>query len=253
MPPLINLIGQKFGRLIVLEQIKGSKYTSWECRCSCGNTLPITTNSLRTKGTQSCGCLRKETTSKRKTTHGMTGSPEYRTWQHMKERCYKPSTKGFKNYGGRGITVCDEWRDSFLAFYKHIGPKPHKEYTIDRIRNNGNYEPGNVQWADRKTQANNSRRNCCITIDGITKTVIQWAKVMNINPNTIISRLHYGWNPQEAVIRSTDHTITLHGWSLILKQWARFVGINRTTIFARLEYGWPIAKAIFQPVNHKIP
>jgi len=187
------------------------------------------------------------------TTHGMAGSPEYRTWQHMKERCYKPDSKDFKNYGGRGITVCDKWRDSFLAFYKYVGPKPHKKDTIDRIRNNGNYEPGNVRWADRKAQNNNSRRNRHITIGRVTKTVAQWAESMNISQFTIISRLHYGWDPQEAVVRSTDHTITLHGWSLLLVQWSRFVGINRTTISARLEKGWPIAKAIFQPVNHKTP
>lgn len=250
---LIDLVGQEFGRLIILKRIKNSKYTSWECRCICGNIIIATTNSLRSKKVQSCGCLRKEVTIKRMTTHGMSRTSEYKSWTHMISRCHNPTDQDFKNYGDRGIKVCKEWRESFLAFYRYIGDRPSPKHSIDRIDNNGNYQPGNVRWANKKVQANNSRHNHLITINGKTKNITQWAKIINIPPALIVCRLQLGWNPQFAVLRSIGHNITIHGWSLKLVQWARFVNINPNTISERLGRGWPVAKAIFAPVKNKKP
>lgn len=253
MPPFIDLTGEQFGHLTVIKQVQNIKYTSWECRCSCGNIATITTNSLRTKKTKSCGCLSREVTKKRMTTHGMYGSPEHRAWRHMKERCYNPNAKDFKNYGARGIKVCKKWRKSFMAFFNYIGKKPHKNFSIDRINNNGNYCPGNVRWTNRKTQANNSRRNCLITIDGVTKNIIQWAETMGISKLTICNRLHMGWPHEKAILHPVRHLrteiIKVDGISHTTKQWAKLTGIPPNAITKRLSRGWNPKDAVSLPLK----
>lgn len=255
MPPFIDLTGQKFNRLTVIKRIKPDYPTSWECCCSCGNTVIVTTNSLRSKKTQSCGCLRRELGAKMLTTHGMYGSPEHRAWRHMKERCCNPNTKDFKNYGGRGITVCNEWRKSFMAFFNHVGKKPSPKHSIDRINNDGNYEPSNVRWADRKTQNNNSRRNYLITIDGITKNIAQWAEARGISRLTICNRLHMGWSPEKSVLHPVRHlrseTINVNGVIKTTKQWAKIINVRPGVITNRLTRGWSPERAVTQPVNSK--
>jgi hypothetical protein len=156
-----DISNQRFGRLLVLERV-GKKWGSvtWRCRCDCGNEL-ITTSSNLTKGrTKSCGCLQREWASsgKIKREHGLSESAEYRIWCHIKCRCYNANSEDFKWYGGRGIKMCDEWLHDFMAFYNHIGPRPNKNLSIDRINNDGNYEPGNVRWATSMEQAHNKNR-----------------------------------------------------------------------------------------------
>lgn len=252
MPPFIDLTGKPFGRLTVRKQIHGTKYTSWECSCSCGQIIIATTNSLRSKKTKSCGCLRRELGAKMLTTHGMNNSPEHRAWRHMKERCCNPNTKDFKNYGGRGITICEEWRKSFMAFFNYIGKKPHKNYSIDRINNNGNYEPGNTKWSDKKTQANNSRRNYHITIDGVTKNIAQWADEKSISRFTICNRLHMGWSPEKSVLhparRLRSDIIEINGVEKTTKQWSAITGISTGAITKRLNRGWSPERAVTQQV-----
>lgn len=120
----------------------------------------VTSNNLKGKHCQSCGCLFKEVRSLGKSglKHGLYGTKEYRAWQGMKRRCLYKSHKNYKHYGGRGIKVCPEWQNDFLAFYNHIGRAPGKEYTVDRIDNEGNYEPGNVRWATKSEQSKNQRK-----------------------------------------------------------------------------------------------
>lgn len=186
-------------------------------------------------------------------THNMSRSPEYKAWQHMKDRCYKPTDKSFKNYGSRGIAIYKEWRDSFLAFYKYIGPRPSSEFTIERTNNSRGYVPGNIIWATRQTQANNSRRNHCITIDGVTKTIAQWAKAMNISPLTISNRLQNNWSPKKAVLHPIrphrEDTINVNGIIKTTTQWTRHVGISQNAITKRLLRGWSPENAVFQPVK----
>lgn len=159
----INLMGQRFGRLTVVEQnlaAKNGSYT-WICKCDCGNiTKPIRGDCLRNGHRKSCGCIKKEVCGKF-TTHGKSESQPYTTWTMMKQRCFNPHACGFQNYGGRGITVCDEWKDNFQAFYDYVSKLPHfgeVGYSLDRINNDGNYEPGNVRWATRYEQQNNRRK-----------------------------------------------------------------------------------------------
>lgn len=127
------------------------------CRCACGTVRNVPVNILKRGASSHCGCIMPQITAAAKTTHGLAYAPEHRTWAKMKERCLNPKNKDWALYGGRGIRVCDEWINDFPAFYAHIGPKPTPAHSIDRIDVNGNYEPGNVRWADAVTQRRNQR------------------------------------------------------------------------------------------------
>lgn len=155
-----DLVGERFGYLTVVERANPSAtgMVRWLCRCECGTTKLIQGSSLTNGYTKSCGCHRND--NKRRHGHhtntGKTG--EYNSWCGMKQRCYNPGATQYKDYGGRGITVCERWRDSFENFLLDVGPSPGPGYSIDRINNDGNYEPGNVRWATAKEQAVNRRK-----------------------------------------------------------------------------------------------
>lgn len=156
----LDLTGRRFGRLTVLER-KGSKNgkSAWLCRCDCGNEKIITASNLKTN-TVSCGCYHKEIAKEANIVHGRTHTKFAYIWNSMKQRCFNPNNKAFKNYGGRGITVCEEWKNDFQTFYDYVSSLPHfgePGYSLDRINNDGNYEPGNVKWATKNEQNNNRR------------------------------------------------------------------------------------------------
>jgi hypothetical protein len=125
--------------------------------------------------------------------------PEYEAWNQMKGKCYRASHPSFKNYGGRGIRMADEWRYDFMAFYSHIGPRPTSEHTVERINNDGNYEPGNVKWATHSEQNRNQRSNVNLTIDGVTMCVADWAILTKRPASTIYRRVDKGWDDHSAV------------------------------------------------------
>ena len=141
-----DLTGQRFGRLVVDGKVTNSDEfpePMWTCICDCGNETTYKESDLRPGWGRSCGCYNK--------------SHLYACWRAMRSRCRNPKHQAYPNYGGRGIDICQEWFQDFDAFAKHIGPRPHKTYSIDRIDNDGNYEPGNVRWASMKAQARNTR------------------------------------------------------------------------------------------------
>jgi hypothetical protein len=135
----------------------------------------------------------------------MRQSPEYSIYSAMLSRCYNPKNKRYDRYGGRGITVCQEWRDDFSAFYNHIGPRPSKQHSIDRIDNDLGYMPGNVRWATNIEQAYNKSSNTYYTLNGITMTLTEWSKETGIKPSTIITRLKRGWPVDEAIAAPLTH------------------------------------------------
>lgn len=175
---------------------------NWLCMCDCGNETVVSGGHLRGLKTKSCGCSRKET---KNFTHKMTGSRLYKVWHAMKSRCYYEKSEMFKHYGGRGIMVCDEWKNSFISFYDWSIKNGYDENaergqcTIDRIDVNGNYEPNNCRWATIKQQANNTRRNHLIKYNGKTQTVSQWANELGVEPDSIFNRLQKGFTEEEAL------------------------------------------------------
>jgi len=202
--------GDRFGLLTAIElgpYLYRTKQRTWKCRCDCGREIVVRQDCLRSGNTASCGCQRKEHAAeaarRRCTTHGQSKIAEYFVWKTMKARCLNPRNSEFKNYGGRGIWVCDRWRTSFVAFIQDLGLRPSPAHSIDRINNDGNYEPENCRWAIGKEQARNTRANHRITIDGVIMTIAGWAERSGLKSGTISRRLLvYGWSAKEAVGKS---------------------------------------------------
>jgi hypothetical protein len=205
-----DLSGQNFTNWTVLRRngkdIHGALL--YECHCECGTVRDIAGYSLRNGDSKSCGCLQASKTSVRadgKTTHwsptkthGMKGTPEYTAWAAMKGRCSNPNYENYPNYGGRGITVCKEWDDSFEAFYADVGPRP-EGHSLDRIDVNGNYEKNNVKWSCSEEQCNNRTNARYLTHDGRTQTIAQWSKETGVTYQTIHNRLERGWSAANAL------------------------------------------------------
>lgn len=149
--------GQRFGRLVVIASAPQGHHPRWFCRCDCGAERAFDQCNLRQGNTNSCGCLRTEQLRDRVRKHGLTNSPEYESWLAAKTRCYNPNRADYPRYGGRGITMCDHWRESFEAFLADMGPRPN-DTTLDRIDGNGPYAPGNCRWSTYSEQRRNQSR-----------------------------------------------------------------------------------------------
>lgn len=179
-----DISGQKFGRLTAIKQLPNDKLNvMWECVCDCGSVIKTRGTALRSGWTQSCGCYRVDQLNKKLAKHSMCKTPEHTAWTSMKCRCYAPKTVRYKDYGGRGITVCDRWRDSFNNFFEDMGKRPSPIHSLDRIDVNGNYEPTNCRWATQIEQSSNTRRNVFITHNGKTDTLSGWARTLGISSN----------------------------------------------------------------------
>lgn len=204
-----DLTGQAFSRLTVVEYVGDRR---WRCRCVCGKEVFPDGSSLRKGKTKSCGCQRRDDTIARNRTadragrkngrflHGLHGTPEYTIWKGLKQRCSNPRLKAYANYGGRGVCVCERWRLSFDAFLEDMGSRPSPQHEIDRIDNDGNYEPSNCRWVKRAVNSRNKRTNLMLTFNGKTQCLTDWAKELGISIQTLSSRLNQsGWTVQQTL------------------------------------------------------
>lgn len=198
---LDDLTGQRFGRLLVIDRAPnhicpgGSYAVVWNCVCDCGKHVQVLANSLRNGNNKSCGCYRRD----KRTTHNKRNTRLYNIWANMRQRCNNANHKQYADYGGRGITICDEWAD-FETFYQWALANGYTEsLSIDRIDNNKGYCPDNCRWADDSTQANNKRNNRIITFNGETKPLGQWAIALGIDINILRTRLYKGWSVDRAL------------------------------------------------------
>lgn len=200
-----DISDKRFGRLIAIKVIgreEVSRCVLWECECDCGKKTIVRSSSLLSGSTKSCGCLQKDRAAeynKNNAIHGKCETKLYKSWAHMKERCLNPNCKSYKNYGARGITICEDWLEfeNFNQWAINNGYK--KGLTIDRIDNNGDYKPSNCRWVNRKKQNNNRRDNVILEFNGKKKTLAQWAEELNINYSTLHSRIYTGWSVEKAL------------------------------------------------------
>ena len=199
-----DLTGKKFGKLEVIGvHDTGSRKTYYVCQCDCGNIKVVRADALISGATKSCGCIKKEhdkinLTANHK--HKMSGTRIYETWQDMKRRCYNKQNARYDRYGGRGITVCDEWLNNFQSFYDWaISNGYSDDLTIDRIDNDGNYEPSNCRWSTAKEQCNNRGSNINITIGNATKSLMCWCEIFNVDYKKVYAR--YKRNGYEGIDR----------------------------------------------------
>ena len=206
MGKFIDLTGQKFGRLTVVSRAenyitpKGLKFAMWNCVCDCGNKTTVVSGDLRGGKTKSCGCYHDECCSKRRLKHGESSSKLYSIWKSMNQRCYNSNNKDYYNYGARGITVCNDWKNDFVAFSSWAKSNGYKEgLSIDRINSKNNYCPKNCRWVNSKIQANNTRRNRTITLGNEKHTIAEWSELKNINYHTLLRRINAGWEPEKAL------------------------------------------------------
>lgn len=198
--------GERFGRLTVLNEEpatgEGKSKRRWfKCACDCGKETVVRYDCLRRKKapTESCGCIAREATTKRNTTHGMCGTPEYQLWVNIKKRCYVPTHANYEYYGGRGIQVCDKWRESFAAFFSDVGIRPSPVHSLDRISTDGHYEPGNVRWATALEQAANKRSNRNVEYRGEVKNLRQWSLSIGFDTGKFRTLTRKGISDQEAL------------------------------------------------------
>ena len=186
-----DLTGRRFGRLVALRRVGTDKSRSplWECQCDCGALKVVTSNHLLNNRVFSCGCLNSDMTTERNFKHGETKTRLHRAWLHMRQRCFDIHCDKYAYYGGRGITVCDEWKDSYITFRDWAVANGYQDdLTLDRINPDGNYEPSNCRWATLIEQANNKRSNIMVMVGEEVMTVAEASRLTGINYGTLISR-----------------------------------------------------------------
>lgn len=215
MGMVVDITGKQFGRLTVLAAATSPAAANrrgiwWRCACSCGNTKVLYGGDIRGGDTQSCGCLNREQRAlragNRTRTHGRSGESIYSIWDSMLQRCENPKRKDYPRYGGRGITVCARWRDSFDAFLADMGDRPSTKHSIDRRDGDGNYEPSNCRWATATEQARNHRGNRLVTLSGKTQCLIAWCEELGISKATVNGRRSRGWSIEAALSTPPDQT-----------------------------------------------
>jgi len=203
---IVNHTGKIYGRWTALSfSGRVGIKIHWLCRCECGVERSVWIANLVSGKSRSCGCLNAESKATanavRFRTHGMSKTSIYRIWRGMIKRCTDSGIRGYPNYGGRGISVCERWNNSFENFYADMGERPSGKHSIDRINNDGNYEPENCRWATTQEQTRNTRRTRMVTFAGRTQCLQAWADESGISKQTISLRLRTGWTVEDALTK----------------------------------------------------
>lgn len=198
-------INDEINGLVLLEHtgIDKNRMRMGLFKCYCGKIFDTQIRSVLLGDARSCGCLQASLSRSRLITHDMSGSPEFKAWLSLFQRCYNKNCKAYKNYGGRGIRVCYAWYWSFAKFYEDMGDRPGLKYTLDRIDNNGPYRKNNCRWSTWRDQARNKRQNHLFTHNQDTKPICEWSEITGISAPTIIYRIKAGWDNDKILITPT--------------------------------------------------
>lgn len=254
-----SLVGQRFDRLVVLERAKerrtpsGTPKIYWVCKCDCGTIKEVAGLKLKSGNTRSCGCYNKETRKTAAKKHGLSDHRIYWIHSGMKDRCNNPNNSSFKDYGGRGIKVCDEWQNDFMSFYNWSMKNGYsEELSIDRIDVNGNYEPSNCRWSTFEEQGFNKRNNHLITINGVTKPLGMWAKESGLNEGIIRGRIKMNWDEKDLLNPPTEeikYKVEIDGIQKTLIEVSNEYGVNYATVLRRYHEGIRGKELLVEPFS----
>ncbi len=242
----LNLVGEQYGLLTVeFESDRRGTQRRWSCLCKCGNRTVVYQNNLRRGAVKSCGCYKAIASSAAHRKHGYAGNStagvraktEYTIWAGMKARCTNEAEPAYARYGGRGISVCRAWLDSFEAFLADMGERPSKLHTLDRIDNNGNYEPGNCRWATKREQANNRRSNRIVTIQGTPMPITEAIRASGLSDHSVRARIRKGMTVEQAITAPKPARSDLYAV-------CRKTGVDYSLVYKRLARGWGLEKAL---------
>lgn len=260
---LILSPGDIFGRLTVMKEAgrTASGNILWLCSCECGNETKVTGSCLKGGDTKSCGCLNTDKIIARNTTHGLSKTRIYELHHNINQRCYNPKTKFYKHYGGRGIKVCEEWKD-FLVFYEWCLRSGYEEgLTIERIDVNGNYCPENCTWISSAKQHDNTTRTIIYSYNGESRTLPEWGRVLGIKYTTLRNRITRNPNDLSKVFSTPVKSPTgnkrgalelcVNGIIKTVKEWGEGVGLGRKGVIERIDRGWTLEEAVTIPKGEK--
>lgn len=194
-----DITGLVVGRLTAVSFAGMKPRAMWLCRCECGNECEIATKYLTSARTVSCGCVRSEKSGSRLRTHGKTLTPEHKTWKSIRQRCNNENDKAFDNYGGRGIKMCERWKNSFEAFLEDMGTKPSRNHSIERLNNDGDYDPSNCVWATKKVQNRNTRRTTYVNYRAHTHKLCELCASLGVSDAVVRWRISRGWTVEQAI------------------------------------------------------
>lgn len=254
MPPFVKRVEPlKFNRWTFVKE--GSRQIMWVCRCDCGTVKEVNKKNVKAGLSKSCGCLNLENLTK----HGLSKTAEYSTWKAMIGRVDDLKSNRAKDYAGRGIKVCQRWRDSFEAFYEDMGPKPSDDHSLDRKDNDGDYCPENCRWATRSEQQRNKRTTNQYTLNGKTQSAVAWAEEYGVPEGVLWYRLSRGWDLETALVTPQqkprgpqttppkDRVIEYQGRSQTMAEWAEEFGLTVKIVDGRLNAGWSMDRIRLKP------
>lgn len=202
MSALIDMTGKRFGRLVAVRRVANGACgkAAWECKCDCGCVIIALAGNLSSATTQSCGCLKREQQTRHGHARKRNASAEYRAWHNIRSRCSNQRSKDWPRYGGRGIRVCARWDESFEAFLADMGGRPSRSHSLDRINNDGDYEPGNCRWSLPLEQGRNRHNNRIYELNGVALIESEWCRRLGLkSPSAISGRIKTGWTLAQAL------------------------------------------------------